>query len=189
MKYQSKQEVYNAFKEGAEKVIEHYKGELSVVRAGRANPKILDRVFVDYYGTRTPLNQMANITVPEPRMLLINVWDLSVFKDVIKALNEANLGVNVSDDGKNVRLVFPQLTQDRRVELVKNIKKMAEESRISLRNERREAMDELKEQKKNNVITEDEQVGAEKEIQKMLDEYNVKIETILSAKEKEIMEV
>ncbi|MBQ0017100.1 MAG: ribosome recycling factor [Clostridiales bacterium] len=189
MKYQTKQEVFDAFKMGADKVLDHFKGELAVVRAGRANPKILDRVMVSYYGNMTPLNQMANITVPEPRMLMINVWDMSALKDVIKALNEANLGVNVSDDGKNVRLVFPQLTEERRVELVKSIKKTAEENRISLRNERHDAMDELKDQKKNNLLTEDEQAGAEKEIQKMLDEYNSKIDELLASKEKEIMEV
>ena len=189
MKYQSKQEAFDAYKIGLEKVIEHFKSELAVVRAGRANPKILDRVMVDYYGSQTPLNQMSNITVPEPRSLLINIWDMSAFKDVIKALNEANLGVNVSDDGRSIRLTFPQLTQDRRLELVKNIKKTAEENRISLRNERREIMDELKEQKKNNIITEDEQASAEKEVQKILDSYNEKIEQLLEQKEKEIMEV
>lgn len=189
MKYQTKQEAFEAYKQGCEKVIEHFKGELSVVRAGRANPKILDRVMVEYYGSLTPLNQMANITVPEPRTLMVNVWDQSALKEVIKSLNEANLGVNVSDDGKAVRLTFPQLTQDRRVELVKNIKKLAEENRISLRNERREVMDELKEEKKNNIITEDEQASSEKEVQKMLDCYNQKIDELLALKEKEIMEV
>ena len=189
MKYQSKQETFEAYKLGCEKVIDHFTSELSVVRAGRANPKILDRVMVDYYGNLTPLNQMANITVPDPRSLYVNVWDQSMLKEVIKALNEANLGVNVSDDGKNVRLTFPQLTQDRRVELVKSIKKMSEENRISLRNERREIMDELKDQKKNNIITEDEQSQAEKEVQKILDGYNDKIDVLLAQKEKEIMEV
>ncbi len=189
MKYQTKQETFDAFKMGLEKVIEHFQSELAVVRAGRANPKILDRVMVDYYGSMTPLNQMSNITVPEPRSLYVNVWDQSMLKEVIKALNEANLGVNVSDDGKNVRLTFPQLTQDRRIELVKGIKKTAEENRISLRNERREAMDELKDQKKNNIITEDELAQAEKEVQKILDGYNEKIDQLLAVKEKEIMEV
>lgn len=189
MKYQSKQEAFDAYKTGLEKVMEHFKSELAVVRAGRANPRILDRVMVDYYGSQTPLNQMSNITVPEPRCLLVNVWDMGAFKDVIKALNEANLGVNVSDDGRSIRLTFPQLTQDRRLELVKSIKKTAEENRISLRNERREIMDELKEQKKNNIIREDEQVSAEKEVQKIMDSYNEKIEQLLEQKEKEIMEV
>ena len=189
MKYQSKQEAFDAFKIGLEKVIDHFAGELSVVRAGRANPKILDRVMVDYYGNMTPLNQMANITVPEPRMLFVNVWDQSMLKEVIKSLNEDNLGVNVSDDGKNVRLAFPQLTEDRRKDLVKGIKKTAEDNRISLRNERREIMDELKDQKKNNIITEDELAGAEKEVQKILDSYNEKIDKLLADKEKEIMEV
>lgn len=189
MKYQTKQEAFDAFKQGCEKVIEHFQSELSVVRAGRANPKILDRVMVDYYGNMTPLNQMSNITVPEPRSLYVNVWDQSMLKEVIKSLNEANLGVNVSDDGKNVRLTFPQLTQDRRIELVKGIKKTAEENRISLRNERREVMDELKDQKKNNVLTEDELALAEKEVQKILDGYNERIDKLLETKEKEIMEI
>ena len=189
MKYQSKQEAFDAFKLGCDKVVDHLISELSVVRAGRANPKILDRVMVDYYGNQTPLNQMSNITVPEPRTLLVNVWDMSAFKEVIKSLNEANLGVNVSDDGKSIRLTFPQLTEERRLELAKGIKKTAEDNRISLRNVRRDVMDELKEQKKNNIITEDEQVSAEKEVQKIVDSYNEKIDKLIADKEREIMEV
>lgn len=187
--FESLDEMYVYFEEGAEKVLSHLQGEFSVVKAGRANPKILDRVMVDYYGSMTPLNQMANITVPEPRCLLVNVWDTSALKNVVKAINEANLGLNPADDGKTIRLVFPILTEERRKELVKNIKKLTEEAKVSLRNDRRDSMDAIKAMKKENIITEDEQSDAEKEIQKKVDSYNAKIDAMCQAKEKEIMDV
>lgn len=189
MEFESLKQVYDYLKERNEKVLNYLKEEYSVVRAGRANPKILDRVMVDYYGSKTPLNQMANITVPEPRILLINVWDVSVIKDVVKAIQEADLGINPADDGKNIRLVFPVLTEDRRKELVKSIKKTAEEAKISARNERKDVLDIVKNMKKDNKITEDDVKQAEKEIQKLVDSINQSIEKTLQDKEKEIMEV
>ena len=189
MEFESLKNVYDYLKERNEKVLKFLKDEYATVRAGRANPKILDRVMVDYYGSKTPLNQMANITVPEPRVLLINVWDMSAIKDVVKAIQEADLGINPADDGKSVRLVFPVLTEDRRKELVKSIKKTAEDAKISARNERKNVLDIVKNMKKDNKITEDDVKQAEKEIQKLVDNVNASIDKILQDKEKEIMEV
>lgn len=189
MEFESLKQVYDYLKEKNEKILNYLKDEYSVVRAGRANPKILDRVMVDYYGSKTPLNQMANITVPEPRVLLVNVWDVSALKDVVKAIQEADLGINPADDGKNIRLVFPVLTEDRRKELVKSIKKTAEEAKISARNERKDVLDIVKNMKKDNKITEDDVKTAEKEIQKLVDSINLSIDKTMQDKEKEIMEV
>ena len=189
MLYQSVEEVYQNLKNGLEKVQNHLDSEYSSIRAGRANPKILDRVLVNYYGSLTPLNQMANITVPDPRCLLINVWDLSAFKDVLKAINEANLGLAPSDDGKSIRLVFPVPTEDRRKELVKQAKAVLEDSKVSMRNERRDAMDSIKEMKKENLLTEDSQKRAETEVQKLLDNAIKELDDMFAQKEKEIMSV
>lgn len=189
MSYLSAEEVYADFKKEIAKATEHLANEFASIRAGRANPKILDKVMVNYYGSMTPLNQMANITVPDPRMLLINVWDNSAFKDVIKAINEANLGLTPSDDGKSIRLVFPVPTTERRKELVKQAKTAQEEAKIALRNNRRDAMDAIKQLKKDNILTEDTQALAEKEIQKILDNANAEVDKMTSAKEKEIMEI
>ena len=189
MLYQTVEEVYQNLKHGLSKVQDHLDSEYSSIRAGRANPKILDRVLVNYYGSMTPLNQMANITVPDPRCLLINVWDLSAFKDVLKAINEANLGLTPSDDGKSIRLVFPVPTEDRRKELVKQAKTVLEDSKVSMRNERRDAMDSIKEMKKENILTEDSQKLAEKEVQKILDNAINELDNMFIVKEKEIMSV
>ena len=185
----TQKEVYDELKQNLEKVISHLNAEFTAIRAGRANPKILDRVMVDYYGTLTPLYQMANISVPEPRMLLISLWDTSMIKEVVKAINEANLGINPNDDGKVIRLVFPVLTEERRKELVKQTKKIAEDVKVSARNERRVALDNIKVLRKDNLITEDMQKVAENEVQKILDEYVAKIDKISQDKEKEVMEV
>lgn len=185
----TQKEVYEDLKQNLEKVINHLHTEYSAVRAGRANPKILDKVLVDYYGTPTPLYQMANISVPEPRMLVISLWDTSMIKDVVKAINEANIGINPNDDGKVIRLIFPVLTEERRKELVKQTKKIAEEVKVSARNERRNALDNIKALKKDNLITEDMEKASGVEIQKILDEYIAKIDKIASDKEKEVMEV
>ncbi len=187
--FQNENELYEQFKKGLNKAEEHLDSEYATIRAGRANPKILDRVLVNYYGSMTPLNQMANITVPDPRCLLINVWDMSAFKDVLKAINEANLGLTPSDDGKSIRLTFPVPTEERRKELVKQAKTLLEEAKVSMRNERREAMDQIKEMKKENILTEDSQKVAEKEIQKILDNATKNLDDLFASKEKEIMSV
>lgn len=189
MNFTTSFEVYSYMREELKKVISHLKAEYSVIRAGRANPKILDRVMVEYYGTHTPLYQMSNITVPDPRCLLITIWDTSALKDVMKALQEANLGINPVNEGKAIRLVFPTLTEERRKEIVKEVKRIAEETRIGLRNVRRDTIDVLKQMKKDNLLSEDGLSGAEKEVQKIHDEVNAEITTLSLEKEKEIMEV
>lgn len=189
MLFQTESELYQNFKDGLNKAELHLENEYATIRAGRANPKILDRVLVNYYGSMTPLNQMANITVPDPRCLLINVWDMSAFKDVLKAINEANLGLNPSDDGKSIRLTFPVPTEERRRELVKQAKALLEEAKVTMRNERRDAMDAIKEMKKENLLTEDTQKNAEKEVQKILDNATKHVDDLFAEKEKEIMSV
>ncbi len=171
------------------KAINHFTDELLQIRAGRANPKIVERVMVDYYGTMTPVSQMATITVPEARMVLVNVWDISALKTVSKAIEAANLGVNPSDDGRVIRLVFPQLTEERRKELVKDVRKLCEVVKVSCRNERRDCLDALKNMKKNSSITEDDYSRLEKDVQKMLDTAITKIDDLANKKEKDIMSV
>ncbi|MGD9901411.1 MAG: ribosome recycling factor [Spirochaetales bacterium] len=182
-------EVIEELKSGIEKSLHFYRSELSTVRAGRANPKILDRVMVDYYGNPTPLNQMSNISAPEARMLVISLWDTSMIKEVVKAINEANLGLTPSDDGRVIRLVFPVLTTERRQEFVKTIRKMAEEAKIAVRNERKNANDMLKEMKKESILTEDTLKVAENAVQKEVDAATEDIDLLCKNKEKEIMEV
>lgn len=189
MLFQTENELYENLKQGLNKAENHLANEYTAIRAGRANPKILDRVLVNYYGSMTPLNQMANITVPDPRCLLINVWDMSAFKDVLKAINEANLGLNPSDDGKSIRLTFPVPTEERRKELVKQAKALLEDAKVTMRNERRDAMDAIKEMKKENLLTEDTQKNAEKEVQKILDASIKLADDLFAEKEKEIMSV
>lgn len=177
------------FEEDIEKAIEFFNSELSIIRVGRANPKILDKVLVDYYGTLTPIQQMANISVPEARMMLISVWDISQVKPISKAIEAANLGVNPSDDGKVIRLIFPALTEERRREVVKDVNRLTENAKISCRNARRDVLDEFKKMKKNSELTEDELASLEKEVQKTLDAAIEKIDKMSAAKEKEVMEI
>ena len=171
------------------KALDHLKSDLLTIRAGRANPQILNKIVVDYYGTPTPLNQMANITVPDARTLTIAHWDTSMLKEVSKAISSSEIGINPSDDGKNIRLVFPQLTEERRKDLCKQIKKTAEDSKVVLRNERRDIIEAIKKLKKDNAVTEDEVVVYEKEIQKILDKAIEAAEKLYKDKEAEILEV
>lgn len=171
------------------KALDHLKSELLAVRAGRANPQILNKIVVDYYGTPTPLNQMANITVPEARMLVISLWDVSMVKEVSKAIAASDIGINPTDDGKSIRLVFPQLTEERRKDLIKQIKKTVEETKVVLRNERRDMVEIIKKFKKDNIVTEDEVVTYEKEIQKSLDNAVENADKLLKDKEAEILEI
>lgn len=182
-------EILLSCQEELEKAVAHQINEYQVIRAGRANPHILDKVFIDYYGVPTPLNQMSSITVPEARMLCISVWDASQVKNVLKAIAMADLGITPSDDGKVIRLVFPALTEERRREIVKTVKKLAEDTKIALRSARRDANDLIKDLEKEGVISEDERASAEKEVQKLIDSFNDKVEANCEAKEKEIMEV
>lgn len=171
------------------KVINYTQSELLNIRAGRANPHILDKITVEYYGQYTPLNQLANITVPEARMLLISPWDQSVVKNVVKSIQESDIGINPNDDGKVIRLIFPVLTEERRKELVKQVKKIVEEQKVIMRNARRDCLDSVKNLKKVGKISEDDVAGYEKDVQKMLDSSIETLEKILANKEKEIMEI
>lgn len=172
-----------------EKRVDGYAEELKTVRAGRANASVLDKVAIDYYGTMTPINQVGSISVPEPRMLVIQPWDATVLKEIEKAINKSEIGITPQNDGKVIRLNFPPLTEERRKELVKTVKKYSEEAKIQIRNIRRDAMETFKAQKKNSEITEDDLKGIEKDIQALTDKYIKEIEEIDAAKEKEIIEV
>jgi len=185
--------MYNAVHKKAEekmkKTVSVYQSELSVIRAGRANPAMLDKIRVEYYGTETPLNQLANISIPEPRVLQINPYDMNSLKDIERAILVSDLGLNPSNDGKIIRLMIPQLTEERRKDLVKQIKKATESSRVAIRNERRQANDDLKKMEKSNDITEDDLKISEKTIQDLTDKYIEEIERLFKIKEKELLEV
>ena len=163
--------------------------QLGGIRAGRANPKILDKITVDYYGAPTPINQMANIMVPEARIIAIQPWDASMLKEIEKEIQKSDIGINPNNDGKVIRLVFPELTEERRKELVKEIKKIAEDSKVAIRSIRRDGIDEFKTKQKKNEITEDDLRDAEDKIQKLTDKYVENVESICEAKEKEVMSV
>ena len=180
---------YTNLKERMEKSIGAFKEKLSEIRAGRANPAILNKVKIDYYGTPTPINQVAGVSVPEARLIVIQPWDMSMLKEIEKAINLAELGINPMNDGKVIRLTFPELTEERRKSLVKDIRKTAEEAKVAIRAIRRDGIDEAKAKQKNSEITEDELKSAETEIQKITDKYIDEIDKILADKEKEIMSV
>ena len=182
-------EFMQSCREDMDKAIDHLKTEYQMIRAGRANPHILDKVVVEYYGSPTPINQMANISVPEARVLLVNVWDQSQIANVSKAISQADLGVNPIDDGKSIRLIFPALTEERRREIVKSVKKLCEDCKISLRNARRDCLDVFKNMKKEGELTEDELASCEKEVQKLIDSYGEKADNLSEEKEKEVMEI
>lgn len=174
-------------KEKMEKCLASLERDFSAIRAGRANPAVLDRVMVDYYGVPTPINQMAAVSVPEARLLLIQPWDASTLKDIEKAINTSDIGINPQNDGKVIRLTFPQLTEEHRKELTKDISKRGEEAKVAIRNIRRDAMDDLKKLKKNNEITEDDVEYGEDEIQKITDDFVKQSETITKNKEEEVL--
>ncbi len=159
------------------------------IRAGRANASVLDRITVDYYGCPTPIQQMAAVSVPEPRVLLIQPWDASTLKEIEKAILTSDIGINPQNDGRVIRLAFPQLTEERRKEIVKDVRKTAEENKVALRNTRRDAIEKLKAMKKNNEITEDDVTNGEKKIQNLTDKYCKEADELAAAKEKEIMEI
>ncbi|OPL08373.1 MAG: ribosome recycling factor [delta proteobacterium ML8_F1] len=181
--------VHDLLKEKMEKTIRVLKDELHSIRAGRANPALLDHVVVDYYGTPTPIHQIANISVPEARMLVVQPYDPSAMGDIEKAILTSDLGINPSNDGKIIRLVLPVLTEERRKDLVKVVKKIGETSKVALRNERREANDILKKMEKDKEITEDNLKSAEEEVQKMTDHYSGVVDHLIQQKEVEILEV
>ena len=180
---------YSEIKEKMEKTIESLVQRLSEVRAGRANPAILNKVKIDYYGTPTPINQVAGISVPEARMIMIQPWDVSILKEIEKAILASEIGINPNNDGKVIRLVFPELTEERRKDLVKEIKKYAEDAKVSIRNARRDGIDKAKAMQKDGDITEDELKAAETEIQKITDKYIEEVDKTIAAKETEIMSI
>ena len=183
------QDAFDEYEMSLAESIEHLRIDLSAIRAGRANPQLLNKIYVDYYGTMTPLNQMANITVPEARLLQISLWDTSMIKEVVKAINASDIGITPTDDGKVIRLVFPQLTEERRKEMSKQVHKIGEEYKVTLRNARRDILDKIKEFKKNNIITEDDVETFGKDVQKILDKNIADIDTIIKNKEAEVFEV
>ena len=177
------------YEDRMQKSLSNLENEYTAIRAGRANPRILDRIQVDYYGTPSPLQSVANISVPEARMIQIQPWDASLIKDIEKAILSSDLGLTPANDGKVIRLVFPELTEERRKELVKDVKKKGEEAKIAVRNIRRDANDAVKKEAKGNEISEDEQKQMEDKIQKLTDQYVSKIDRAIEAKSNEVMTV
>lgn len=180
---------YIEMQDKMEKTIGNLEEKLSEIRAGRANPAILNKVKIDYYGTPTPINQVAGISVPEARMIMIQPWDASILKNIEKAIIASEIGINPNNDGKVIRLVFPELTEQRRKDLVKEIKKYAEEAKVAIRNARRDGIEKAKTMQKNGELTEDDLKNAENEIQKITDNKIEKIEKIVEAKEVDIMSI
>ena len=179
----------NELEERMKKTVGVFEENLSEIRAGRANPAILNKISVEYYGVTTPINQVAGISVPEARMIVIQPWDASILKEIEKAILASDIGLNPNNDGKVIRLNFPELTEERRKDLVKEIRKIAEEAKVAVRSIRRDGMEDVKAKQKNSEITEDEKASKEDEIQKLTDKYVAEIDKILANKEKEILNV
>ncbi|MBO5397334.1 MAG: ribosome recycling factor [Clostridia bacterium] len=175
--------------ERMKKSVSVYEENLSEVRAGRANPAILNKITVEYYGVPSPINQVAGISVPDARTIAISPWDATILKDIEKAILASDIGLNPNNDGKVIRLNFPELTEERRKDLVKDIKKMAEEARVAIRSIRRDGMEEVKAKQKNGEMTEDDKTREEENIQKLTDKYIAEIDKALENKEKEIMSI
>jgi len=180
---------YPEIEQKMEKTVSAFESELKTIRAGRANAAVLDRISVEYYGTMTPIAQVGSISTPEPRTLLISPWDASILNEIDKAIQKSDIGISPVNDGKTIRLNFPPLTEERRKELVKQVKKYGEEAKVSARNIRRAGMDNYKDKKKKSEITEDDLKSIEKDIQTITDKYIKEIDSIIEAKEKEILEV
>ena len=180
---------YKVYEEKMKKSIESVKNDFAAVRAGRANAAVLNRISVDYYGTPTPIQQVGSVASPDPRTLVITPWDGSLLRAIEKAILESDLGINPQNDGKCIRLSFPQLTEERRKELTKQVKKMGEDAKVALRNERRNANEEVKKAKKDSTMTEDEATASEKLIQDVTDKFVKNVDAITDAKNKELMEI
>ena len=182
-------DAYHIYREKMGKSIESVEADFASVRAGRANAAVLDRISVDYYGSPTPIQQVAAISTPDPRVLQISPWDASILKAIEKAIQNSDLGINPQNDGRCLRLNFPQLTEERRKELVKQIRKYAENGKVAIRNIRRDAMETFKKQEKKSEITEDDLKQAEKDLQKLTDDSCKHVDDLLARKEKELMEL
>ena len=180
---------YKVYEEKMKKSIDSVAADFASVRAGRANAAVLDRILVDYYGSPPPIQQIAAISSPDPRALVIQPWDGSALKSIEKAIQNSDLGINPQNDGRVIRLVFPQLTEERRKDLTKQVRKYAEEAKVAMRNIRRDAMDYVKAAKKKSEITEDDQKKAEKDLQDLTDKYIKKVDEACAAKEKELMAI
>jgi ribosome recycling factor len=181
--------MYTVYSEKMNKTLENLKSMNASVRAGRANAAVLDQITVEYYGVATPINQIGSISVPDPRTLVIQPWDTSCLKGIEKAIQASDLGINPQNDGRVIRLIFPQLTEERRKELCKQVRKYGEDSKVAIRNIRRDAMEFFKGQKKKSEITEDDLKDIEKDLQKMTDDKIKEIDKITEAKEKELNEI
>ena len=180
---------FSEFTKKMDKTLVHLAEEFDAVRAGRANPKVLDRISVEYYGQETPLNGVATISSPDARTLVVQPWDTQLLKEIQKAIQMSDLGITPQNDGRVIRLIFPQLTEERRKELTKQVKKYAEDAKVAMRNIRRDGMDYVKKLKKDSTITEDEQKKAEKDLQDLLDKFTKKVDEATAAKEKELMAI
>ena len=180
---------YAVYTDRMQKTLDVMQANFAAVRAGRANAAVLDQIRVDYYGTPTPINQIASIASPDPRTLTIQPWDASTMKLIEKAIQASDLGINPQNDGRLIRLAFPQLTEERRKELIKQVRKYGEESKTAIRNIRRDAMDSFKKQQKKSEITEDDLKNAEKDIQKLTDDYIADVDKLVAKKEKELSEI
>ena len=182
-------EIKNRAKEKMEKTVNVLLSDFATIRAGRANPNVLNKVTVDYYGAPTPINQVAAVSVAEARVLVITPWDKTILKQIEKAIQASDVGINPQNDGRIIRLVFPQLTEERRKELAKQVKKYGEDAKVAVRNIRRDALDYIKKLKKDSEITEDDQKKAEKDLQDITDKYIKKVDEACAVKEKELMEL
>ena len=183
------EQVLKTLEDKMNKTIEFLQEDFASIRAGRANPHILDKIKVSYYGTPTPLQQVANISVPEARLILIQPWEKSLLKDVERAINQSDIGINPTNDGTSIRLVFPELTEERRKDLSKDIKKKGEDAKVAIRNVRRDGVDKIAKMEKAGEITEDDQKDGEKKLQKIVDKAIEKVESVVENKTKEIMTV
>jgi len=181
--------MYDEFENRMKKTVEVLQSQFSSIRAGRANPSVLDQIRVEYYGTQTPINQIASISTPDPRTLVIQPWDASSLKIIEKAIMTSDLGINPSNDGRFLRLIFPQPTEERRKELIKQVSKYAEEAKVAIRNIRRDAVENFKAQKKKGEITEDDLTDTERDLQKLTDNYTREIDKVAEKKEAEIKEI
>ncbi|MGN0489164.1 MAG: ribosome recycling factor [Ruminococcus sp.] len=182
-------QVLSHTEERMQRRINHLTEEFKGIRAGRANPNVLDKVKVDYYGTPTPVNQVASVSVPEARIITIQPWDASILNDIMKAIQTSDIGINPQNDGKMLRLTFPPLTEDRRKEIVKDVAKLGENTKVQIRNVRRDSLDDLKKMKKNGDLTEDDLKNGEKKVQDLTDKFIKKTDAMTAEKQKEIMEL
>ena len=181
--------ICDVYKEKMQKSFEMMKYEFAGIRAGRENPALLERISIDYFGTPTPITQVASVSSPEPRMIVVQPWDTSVLKLIEKAIQVSDIGINPQNDGKVIRLLFPQITEERRRELIRNMKKTGEDAKVAVRNIRRDAVDSFKSMKKKGEMTEDDLKDAEKKIQEITDKFCKDIDTEVSKKEKELLEI